>query len=329
MRWGPGRGAVWVLPALVFMTAACGSSRSPSQPSSPSPRPPGLSLVCPPAVNTFAPEGDSLTVEFPAPQASGGTSPVQVTCNPASASRFPVGDTTVTCSGRDAANQEGVCTFVVHVDPPPPRISITDYLAFGDSLTEGRVFTLSSGQAGSPDSYPYVLESLLGARYKAQTIVVINAGLGGERATEGRRRLRNLLDQVDAPAVLIMQGSNDLALLELTGTRTRGFGELRHAIDGMVRDAQARSRRVFLATLPPQREGGDRAEAWELVAPFNREIQSVASTRKVPLVDVYSAIAADMSLIGPDGLHLTPAGYARVAAAFAEVLQRTLETPPT
>jgi acyl-CoA thioesterase-1 len=266
-----------------------------------------------------------MVIEFGAPATEGGTSPIDVSCQPKSGDSFPVGETTVACTGRDAASQTAACSFAVTIDPPPPRIQATHYLAFGDSLTEGRIFVSVSGRAGSPDSYPYLLETELAARYRAQTIVVENAGVGGEDATVGRTRLRHLLDGGDAEAVLIMEGANDLDFLAITGRGTSGFPDVRRAIDGMVRDAQARGRRVFLATLPPQREGGSRAEAAELVVPFNKEIRSVAAARNVPLVDVFSVIRSDLSLIGPDGLHLTAAGYERVAHAFASAVIPALE----
>ena len=47
-----------------------------------------------------------------------------VTCLPASGSAFPVGTTTVTCTGKDAANNTSTCTFTVKVnDTQPPTIT--------------------------------------------------------------------------------------------------------------------------------------------------------------------------------------------------------------
>jgi lysophospholipase L1-like esterase len=317
----------WPACLAVLLASACSRGSNPVQPTPtpPAPTPPVLSLVCPTSIDTFVPQGESRPIEFAAPQVEGGTAPVEVTCQPQSGAAFAVGDTTVTCTGRDTANQQGVCTFLVHVDPPPPRIGVTEYLAFGDSLTEGRIFTVASGRSGSPDSYPFILESLLGGRYRAQTVLVVNSGLGGESTIEGRARLRALLAREAAPAILLLEGSNDLAFLAVTGRGTGGFSEVRRNIDGMVRDAQSAGRQVFLGTLPPQREGGARAEAAKLVTPFNDQLRIVANTRKIPLVDVHGAVAADMSLVGPDGLHLTAAGYARIAQTFADAVERALE----
>jgi hypothetical protein len=47
-----------------------------------------------------------------------------VVCSPASGSSFPVGTTTVTCTGKDAANNMSTCTFTVQVnDTQPPVIT--------------------------------------------------------------------------------------------------------------------------------------------------------------------------------------------------------------
>src|SRR6478672_4392547 len=66
---------------------------------------------------------------------------------------------------------------------PAPVLGLTRVLAFGDSMTEGTVSpstALAALGAGLPQSYPFKLQTLLTARYSAQSIVVMNAGIAGK-----------------------------------------------------------------------------------------------------------------------------------------------------
>jgi hypothetical protein len=51
------------------------------------------------------------------------------------------------------------------------------------------------------------------------------------------------------------------------------------------------------------------------------------TAENVPLVDVYTALNADITtFIGTiDGLHPTPAGYARIASTFLDAIEKNLE----
>jgi TolB protein len=45
---------------------------------------------------------------------------ITISCDPASGSVFPIGETTVECSATDAAGNEGIASFTVTVNPPSP-----------------------------------------------------------------------------------------------------------------------------------------------------------------------------------------------------------------
>jgi hypothetical protein len=99
--------------------------------------PPGAPTVsCPANVQAFAHNGTPPNVTFDTPVAQGGQAPVTVACAPASNTTFPVGMQPVVCTATDSRGQTGNCTFDVTVNAVPV-IAKTNFMAFGDSITEG------------------------------------------------------------------------------------------------------------------------------------------------------------------------------------------------
>lgn len=286
-------------------------------------------------------DGVSAAVTF-TPTVFGGTPPVQATCTPASGTPFPIGTSTVNCSARDADQRVASCSFTVRVTDPP-RISITRFLAFGDSITEGKTGVC----AGSPatvdgrfnlaafvealrlvptvapaETYPGVLQSLLAARYTTQTMTVVNRGLSGEKAGEAetRDRLRKALEGTGAEVVLLQEGINDLHAHSTDVVR---------ALQRMVQETQGRGAKVLIATLLPERPGGCKAFAEPgLIERTNDGIRAMAAAEGATLVDLYPAIAADLAtLLSEDGLHPSVAGYAKIADTFYEAIKQKFEVP--
>jgi lysophospholipase L1-like esterase len=312
-------GASVLAAALVLATGAC------SSPSQPTPPPDAPSISCPVGVSATSLDGRPVVVSYSTPSAIGGAAPVTVGCAPASGSTFAIGITTVTCTARDSIGRQASCPFSVQVTTPP-QLSVIRFLAFGDSLTEGKL----SGSAplyilvDFPDSYPRVLQGLLRARYTAQpTLTVTNAGWGGEKAIDGVDRLPGLLADLAPGAVLLMEGANDLNTA-LADERIEPAAEAMREMVGLVRATGANA---FLATLPPQRPGGRNAKGALSVADYNTRLRSVATQTGAVLVDVWGAFGgvASTDLVGADGLHLTAAGYQRVAQAFYEAIRERLE----
>ena len=120
---------------------------------------------------------------------------------------FPAGRTTATCIGTDARQQTDMCMFAVIVEVVP-LISATQFVAFGDSFTEGK---LSSGDTAQ-NPYPLVLVRQLAARYSTQQISVLNEGRGGETTDVGAARLPSVLASDNPQVLLLFEGVNDLAL---------------------------------------------------------------------------------------------------------------------
>ena len=75
-------------------------------------------------VTNNAPGLAGATVSYPTATASGGTPPTTVVCTPASATFYPLGVTTVTCTATDSADASVTGTFTIRVnDAEPPVIA--------------------------------------------------------------------------------------------------------------------------------------------------------------------------------------------------------------
>jgi lysophospholipase L1-like esterase len=322
-----------LLPVLLVMAGCGGGDSSPNTPTRPDPVPSGPTIACP-ANLTATTTGTTAQVAYPAPTSSGGQPPLTVACTPASGSQFPLGSTNVTCTATDSLNRQATCSFAVSVTRLP-TLQRTSFLAFGDSVTAGEVTVpTSSGTAldGFPSfqlivvaaaSYPTQLQAMLRTRYITQqtAIAVANAGVPGERATQGAQRFPSVMSQVRPEVVLLLEGYNDLSLLGAAGVNQAAA-----AIETMARDARTRGARVFIASLTPPRGGGRNTLPADVVTNFNTRMRSIATGEGAVFVDLYQALVGNITLyIGVDGLHPTEVGYQRIAETFFAAVQATLE----
>jgi lysophospholipase L1-like esterase len=309
--------------AALVCAASCGGS-----PAAPAPPPtPQLTVSCPAAVETSSLGGVPVAVTYAAPTATGGVAPVTVACAPAAGTPFPTGATTVTCTASDNGGRQASCTFGVTVANIPLRLRKTRFMAFGDSLTEGKLrpFGADFQVDGGPHSYPSILKRLLTERYAGQTVTVENEGFGGEPAVKSFERFLRAIATHSPEVLLLMHGVNDLIGEGGEDAKIRRTAD---TIDELVEIALDRGLTVFVATLPPFGPGG-KASCQECVAPLNDRIRSSAAARGAVLVDVFAAWGGKPDpLMGPDGIHPTEAGYEAIAKAFFEAIQRTLEAPP-
>jgi lysophospholipase L1-like esterase len=299
-----------------------GCGGSPTQPTPPAPTP-TLTLTCPATITTESTTGQAVPVAYTTPSAQGGTPPSTVSCSPLSGALFPVGNTTVSCAASDTAGQTASCGFTVTVRPPP-ALSLTKFLAFGDSLTSGvtsLAVPFSTIVVALPDSYPSKLKPKLSARYPSQTITVDNVGWPGETATDGGQyRLRSELSTYRPQVLLLMEGTNDLL--------SYSPDQIVVVLEKMVLEAKLASVLPMIATIPPQRAGGvrNRDRVAAMIPGFNDQIRAMASRQGITVVDVYGTLSKDMSLIGVDDLHPTVQGYEVMAQVFYDAILARLET---
>jgi lysophospholipase L1-like esterase len=332
-----------ILAACVALAGACSNNPvAPPPPPPPTPDPPKIS--CPVPVSVTSTNGQPLPVSYGSATATLGAPPVTTACTPPSGSTFGIGTTTVTCTATDSLQRTDSCTFGITV-VLPPQISLARFVAFGDSITWGEdgqnviMSTLSDllrphFQVPAGQTYPAVLQRLLATRYTLQSISVVNAGNPGELVgnPETLSRFSRTIAGSAVQAVLIMEGSNDVGAQLAVQTTAPVDAAIRN-LGTMIRDARSRGMQPFLATIPPENPLGTvparRGGAATFVPPFNDRIRTLASSEAAALVDVYTALNSDLTTyIGPDGLHPTVAGYAKIADTFFTTLRGTLETTP-
>jgi lysophospholipase L1-like esterase len=286
-------------------------------------------MSCPANATGTSKQGQPVTVTWTAPTTSGGQAPVSTSCAPESGSAFPVGTSSVACKASDSAAQSTACTFSVVISAAP-RLSVTKFMGFGDSLTQG----VDSPPAPAtiwqlpdwPFAYPYKLGDLLIARYTDQTITVLNDGWWGEKIDEGLARLPSEIRYYQPEALLLLEGANDLLASPSDPTTTY----IARKLDEMIRVARLTRPGivVFLATFPPQYPG-ERGAGAPYVASLNSKIAQEATANGVILVDLYKDFAtAGTRLIGVDGLHPTDAGFTQMAKSFYAAVAANLEVKP-
>jgi lysophospholipase L1-like esterase len=270
---------------------------------------------------------------------TGGATPITTSCAPASGTLFPVGLTQVTCTATDTRQQSSACTFTVRIQKPA-EISMTRFVAFGDSITLGEdgVTTLTAAPKTLTEAfaspmqilvgleYPTVVQRSLAARYSLQSIVMHNEGLRGERASLGPLRFGTVLASRLPQAVLIMEGSNDI----FDGS-TAAIDPAIAGLRSMITTAKNRGVRPYLATVPPMNPAGQRGRLGHATVPLlNARIKALADLEAVTLVDINAAFNGNFAYLASDGLHPNASGFDLIGQTFFTSLRNTLEVaPPT
>ncbi len=223
-------------------------------------------------------------------------------------------------------------------------VSVTKYMAFGDSLTEGedgRRLTLGTGFIDPTATYPVKLQSRLNSEYPGQSITVVNRGKSGEHIEEGLTRLPGELSQHRPGALLLLHGYNNLldecrVGFSASGTCTQKISDVVFGIRDMIRIAkrpQYAISYVFVSTMTPPGQflGGpsDRRIANDAIVRTNTGITNTVRAEGATLVDTYPRfIGHESEYIDQDGLHLRPPGYEALAESFFVVIKTTVTTTP-
>ncbi len=226
------------------------------------------------------------------------------------------------------------------------KASATDnILAFGDSITYGatsRVVYDANGTFSYLDKtqrvaqpYPTLLWSKLMTEYAPQGFVVANAGVSGECASidgcsgvasSGVVRLPKTFQNAQ-DLVLILEGVNDL-------NHDASIERIVRNLRSMVQSAKVAGKAVVLGTLTPVKriDGCDGSMCYPVdpgaIASLNQQLRSMAEQESVVLVDFERAFGTNASLLSPDGLHPTEAGYEVMAQRVFDSVKANFEAVP-
>lgn len=317
---------VWIVCLLV---AACGGSKPGPGPTVDPPQ-----VTCPADVTVREVIAPTHEVSYPAPTTTGGAAPVNVTCTPASGTRFPLGATTVACAARDAQSREATCSFKVNVNGF--TLGAKKFLAVGDSLTEGQNGLPS--YIDTPNAYPTKLQIALDTLYPGQGVTVINRGVSGLKAEELEDRVLGIVNAERPDAVLLMVGYNNLTTACAPGLF--GTPECSAAIDftavygtrdciRRIKESPAGVKYIFASTLVPPGLTGSKRIDRDAIIETNRRIRQHVAAERVTLVDSHPLFQGrEAEFVSPDGLHLLPPGYQAVADAFFFAIRTTIPQTP-
>ncbi len=189
-----------------------------------------------------------------------------------------------------------LAVFTIAACQKPARLPVLAkgdvVVAFGDSITYGI-------GAGPQESYPAVLEQIIGRR-------VVNAGISGEATAEGLSRLPQILEQEKPALLIICHGGNDY-LRHLS--RDKAADNIRE----IIRLAEQNGAAVVLIAVP----------GFSLSVSPEPLYKDIAKEFKIPLEEkTLSDILSDNSLKS-DLIHPNAAGYHRLAEAVAALLKKS------
>ncbi len=192
------------------------------------------------------------------------------------------------------------------------------YLALGDSITDGVGDPMTGG------GYPVRLQKIL--RDAGESVDVRNYGIPGETTSEALSRINGVLG-FGGDCLLLMEGTNDITLV------ARGVLSLETVIanlNSMADNADSRGIRPVLATVIPRFPGArfdpnnfhNGIFAWELREQAFLRGRALVDNFELFNPEVDPAVFSNLyASIPNDGVgHPNPAGYDKMAAAFADVL---------
>ena len=163
-------------------------------------------------------------------------------------------------------------------------------LAYGDSITFGT-------GAGDGESYPEVLQTLIGRR-------VVASGVPGEISQRGLQRLPEVLLQVRPKLVILCHGGNDIL-------RRRSMAEAGENLRAMIRLVREHGAEVVLIGVP-------RFGLLPKTAPVYLQVAEDMEVVIEP--EILPAILADNTLKA-DPVHPNAEGYGRLARAVQALLE--------
>jgi len=186
-------------------------------------------------------------------------------------------------------------------------------VALGDSLTAG-YRTLDPYAVDPRVPYPAQLEALLRERLGGRVqAFVVNAGVNGDSTDGMLWRFGQAVAPERPDAVVVWGGINDL-----------GAGRTPEAVMANLARLYAKCGEInakpVACTLTPTRRTGPNMRE------LNDSIRAHASEKGLALADLFPALSDDNGNLkaeySDDGVHLTPAGYRKVAETVLKALEQ-------
>lgn len=202
-----------------------------------------------------------------------------------------------------------------------PLLSESGYIGFGDSITYGYMDYEEAPDKGYPPRLQILLNQAFG------TTTVFNDGIGGETTPYGATRIDRVISSRQARYILIMEGTNDVKLLEIPiDTTLFDFKE-------MLRKCLAAGVFPAISTILPRRDWiayytlyTDRFDE------VNLNIPLIAAEKGVPMLDLFKVFdeypdGGPDALLSTDLVHPNEKGYQVMADHWYSAI-RAFPFPP-
>ncbi len=189
------------------------------------------------------------------------------------------------------------------------------YMAFGDSITKGRLEFDPTGQGG----YPGRLDDLLNCF--PPDCEVINEGKDGEGTGAGVTRIEILLDAEDWDIVLLMEGTNNI----FGGTSNGTIEANLTLMDTKSRDHGVDTLHASIIHLDPDSTAGGDPSKVAAVADLRNRISALAASRNRYYADPWTPLCPTQACFNshyhnPPGAvgHPDPSGFDVLADVFRD-----------
>ena len=210
----------------------------------------------------------------------------------------------VACSQDNTPPPPSAASSPAPASAAPSTSSRPRIVFLGDSLTAG--LGLPQSQA-----FPSVLDEKL--RAFSASVQVVNAGISGDTAAGGRRRLNWALEG-DVRVLVLALGAND-------GLRGNPVPAMKADLQAIIRAAKARGITVLLLGMEAPPNFGP-----EYTAEFREAFRELADDEDVAFVPFFlEGVAGVPALNQSDGLHPNAEGTQRVAATVWKALEPIVE----
>jgi lysophospholipase L1-like esterase len=244
------------------------------------------------------------------------TVPSSVTGHPGSrtTSYEQTGSTTVDAANMSSAMKADHWYILSGVDVMAGA-DVQGVVILGDSITDGRGST-TNGNDRWPDD---LAKRIMGDSTKANKIAVMNVGIGGNVVqgsglgpSANDRYMRDVLNQSGVRWVIVFEGTNDI------GSEGSSASAITSVFDKFISMAHAQNLLIFGATVTPFGGNSYYSSAHETV---RQSVNTYIKSGKFDGAIDFDAAVKDSSnppkiqstYDSGDGLHLSPAGYQKLA----------------